>query len=182
MVPTTPQGDSDPRVELCLSLGFGGIIVVHGLVVAGAKGAIEKLTAKGLKARNLTRLSYSASALKALGYNGEALEKLGFKRVAPKGDSTEGSVQPPGLYHRPLPEYWAFSHRQYGLRVGVFRVLEALARHGVTPTVAMPTSAPVHERRRSRQPSDIGWGMKLCSHCRNVRRDEGEPDDMDGKR
>ena len=26
----------------------------------------------------------------------------------------------------------------------------------VTPTVAMPTSAPVHERRRSRQPSDIG--------------------------
>ena len=49
----------------------------------------------------------------------------------------EGSVQPPGLYHRPLPEYWAFTHRQYGLRVGAFRVLEALARHDVTPTVAM---------------------------------------------
>ena len=49
----------------------------------------------------------------------------------------EGSVQPPGLYHRPLPEYWAFTHRQYGLRVGVFRVLDALARHGITPTVAM---------------------------------------------
>ena len=49
----------------------------------------------------------------------------------------EGSVQPPGLYHRPLPEYWAFTHRQYGLRVGVFRVLEALARHGITPTIAL---------------------------------------------
>ena len=49
----------------------------------------------------------------------------------------DGSVQPPGLYHRPLPEYWAFTHRQYGLRVGVFRVLEALTRHGITPTVAM---------------------------------------------
>ena len=49
----------------------------------------------------------------------------------------EGSVQPPGLYHRPLPEYWAFTHRQYGLRVGVFRVLEALARHAITPTIAL---------------------------------------------
>jgi peptidoglycan/xylan/chitin deacetylase (PgdA/CDA1 family) len=49
----------------------------------------------------------------------------------------EGSVQPPGLYHRPLPEYWAFTHRQYGLRVGVFRVLEALARHDIRPTIAM---------------------------------------------
>ena len=49
----------------------------------------------------------------------------------------EGSVQPPGLYHRPRPEYWAFTHRQYGLRVGVFRVLDALARHGITPTIAM---------------------------------------------
>ena len=49
----------------------------------------------------------------------------------------EGSVQPPGQYHRPLPEYWAFTHRQYGLRVGVFRVLEALARHRITPTIAL---------------------------------------------
>ena len=49
----------------------------------------------------------------------------------------EGSVQPPGQYHRPLPEYWAYTHRQYGLRVGVFRVLEALARHGIAPTIAL---------------------------------------------
>ena len=49
----------------------------------------------------------------------------------------EGSVQPPGQFHRPLPEYWAFTHRQYGLRVGVFRVLATLARHGVTPTIAI---------------------------------------------
>lgn len=96
MVPTRPEGDSDPRVELCLTLGFEGIIEVHGLVMAGAKGAIEKLTAKGLKAKNLTRLGYSASALKALGYDGKALEKLGFKRVVPKGESAEGGVQPRG--------------------------------------------------------------------------------------
>ncbi len=49
----------------------------------------------------------------------------------------DGTVQPPGLYHRPLPEYWAFTHRQYGLRVGVFRVLDVLEKHGIPPTVAM---------------------------------------------
>lgn len=49
----------------------------------------------------------------------------------------EGSVPPPGVYHRPLPEYWAFSHRQYGLRVGVFRVLDVLEAHGVRPTIAI---------------------------------------------
>ena len=56
----------------------------------------------------------------------------------------EGSVQPPGQYHRPLPEYWAYTHRQYGLRVGVFRVLEALARHGFTPTVALDALTARH--------------------------------------
>ena len=49
----------------------------------------------------------------------------------------EGSAQPPGQYHRPRPEYWAYTHRQYGLRVGAFRVLDALARHGITPTIAL---------------------------------------------
>lgn len=48
----------------------------------------------------------------------------------------------------------------------------------VTPTVAMPTSAPAQARRRSRQPSVIGVGAKLYSHCRSVRRDGEEPDDM----
>ncbi|WP_224022348.1 hypothetical protein [Burkholderia vietnamiensis] len=38
----------------------------------------------------------------------------------------------------------------------------------------------MHERMRSRQPSVIGWGMKLCSHWRSLRRGDGVgPDDMD---
>lgn len=49
----------------------------------------------------------------------------------------DGSVQPPGLYHRPLPEYWAFSIRQYGLRIGIFRILDVLEKHGIPATVAM---------------------------------------------
>ncbi len=52
-------------------------------------------------------------------------------------DPPEGSYQPPGLYDRPLPEYRAITHREYGHRVGVFRVLDALERHRLRPTVAM---------------------------------------------
>src|SRR5918998_1611684 len=39
------------------------------------------------------------------------------------------------------PDYRTWSQREYGNRVGVFRVLEALDRHGVRPTVAANASA-----------------------------------------
>ncbi len=54
----------------------------------------------------------------------------------------EGSYQPPGFYshlamQRPILEPWAISHREYGHRVGIFRVLEVLQNHGIKPTIAM---------------------------------------------
>ncbi len=52
-----------------------------------------------------------------------------------------GSYQSPtlagGLAPRPFPDYARFSHREYGHRVGIFRVLDALDRHGMKATVAM---------------------------------------------
>ena len=37
----------------------------------------------------------------------------------------------------PFPDVTRWSHREYGHRVGVFRVLDTLARYGICPTVAM---------------------------------------------
>src|SRR5687767_11748587 len=37
----------------------------------------------------------------------------------------------------PFPDVTAWSHREYGNRVGVFRVLDVLKTHGITPTIAM---------------------------------------------
>ena len=53
-----------------------------------------------------------------------------------------GSVQAPHLYshlamQRPLPEFWLISQREYGHRIGIFRLCEVLAKHGVRPTIAM---------------------------------------------
>ena len=42
-----------------------------------------------------------------------------------------------GLTPRPFPDYALFSHREYGHRVGIFRVLDGLERHGIKATVAM---------------------------------------------
>jgi peptidoglycan/xylan/chitin deacetylase (PgdA/CDA1 family) len=53
-----------------------------------------------------------------------------------------GSVQAPNLYahlavRRPIPELWSVSHREYGHRVGIFRLIELLEKHGIRPTIAM---------------------------------------------
>ena len=39
----------------------------------------------------------------------------------------------------PYPDITAWSGREYGHRVGIFRVLDVLDRHGIKPTVAMDT-------------------------------------------
>ena len=55
-------------------------------------------------------------------------------------DPPEGSFsadQAGGLGVRPFPDYPRFSHREYGHRVGIFRVLDVLEKHGIKPTVAM---------------------------------------------
>ena len=58
-----------------------------------------------------------------------------FQWAPPEGSHTPGLAG--GLGIRPFPDYARFSHREYGHRVGVFRVLDVLQRHGISPTVAM---------------------------------------------
>jgi len=42
-----------------------------------------------------------------------------------------------GLGARGFPDYARLSHREYGHRVGIFRVLDTLRKHGIPATVAM---------------------------------------------
>ncbi len=43
----------------------------------------------------------------------------------------------PGGMDRPYPSVWDFSTRDYGNRVGIFRLFRVLDKHGITPTAAM---------------------------------------------
>ena len=59
------------------------------------------------------------------------------------------SYQSPNVYshlamQRPLVEFWTISHREYGHRIGIFRVLDVLEKHGITPTVAMDAKTATH--------------------------------------
>jgi peptidoglycan/xylan/chitin deacetylase (PgdA/CDA1 family) len=56
-------------------------------------------------------------------------------------DPPSGSFQSPllagGLGQRPYPDYARQSHREYGHRIGISRVLDVLAQHGIPATVAV---------------------------------------------
>ena len=61
------------------------------------------------------------------------LEKMEWE---PPADSFTVSLAG-GIADRPFPDYARVSHREYGHRVGIFRVLDVLEKHGIRPTVAM---------------------------------------------
>tara|TARA_B100001750_G_scaffold247316_1_gene272643 strand:- start:612 stop:1448 length:837 start_codon:yes stop_codon:yes gene_type:complete len=49
-----------------------------------------------------------------------------------------------GLIKLPAPDYVQLTHREYGHRVGVFRLLDALDRHGIPVTVAVDALTAIH--------------------------------------
>ena len=61
------------------------------------------------------------------------LEKMEWQ--APDGSFTVSLAG--GIADRPFPDYARVAHREYGHRVGIFRVLDVLEKHGIKPTVAM---------------------------------------------
>ncbi len=61
------------------------------------------------------------------------LEKMEWE--APPGSFTVSLAG--GIADRPFPDYARVSHREYGHRVGIFRVLDVLEKHGIRPTIAM---------------------------------------------
>jgi allantoinase len=58
---------------------------------------------------------------------------------APQGESPDPRiVSPLGKF---FPDWLTWSHRQYGARVGIFRILDVLDRFDVRPSVALGTAA-----------------------------------------
>ena len=69
-----------------------------------------------------------------------------------------------GLGDRAFPDYARVSHREYGHRVGIFRVLDVLEKHGIRPTVAVDAMTAeanpyLIEHCRQRGAEIIGHGI-----------------------
>lgn len=59
-------------------------------------------------------------------------------------------LSPAAMDGAPFPDVIAWSHREYGHRVGIFRVLDVLARHGAAPgSVAAPAPSSRHSLART---------------------------------
>ena len=61
----------------------------------------------------------------------------------------KGSVRAPNLYshlamQRPIVEPWLVSYRDYGHRIGIFRVLEVLEKNGIPPTISVDAMTARH--------------------------------------
>jgi len=69
---------------------------------------------------------------------------------------------------RPFPDYARLSHREYGHRVGIFRVLDVLKRHGIKATVALDAMTAENYPYLVRHL--LGWGCEIIGHGVSVSR------------
>ena len=69
---------------------------------------------------------------------------------------------------RPFPDYTRMSHREYGHRVGIFRVLDALEKAGIPATVAMDAMTAENYPYLVRHCLDRG--CEIIAHGKSVSR------------
>jgi len=80
-------------------------------------------------------------------------------------DPPEGSVRDPrygGALGSYFPDYLNYSHREHGNRIGFWRVLEILDKHGIKPTV--PVNAMLAERYPRMVEECVKRGWEIAGH------------------
>ena len=80
---------------------------------------------------------------------------------APAGAALPLSL-PGGFGRGPYPDFRTYSNREYGNRIGVFRVMEVLDRHGLKATAAV--DATVAHDRRTLVEEAVKRGWEIAAH------------------
>lgn len=73
-----------------------------------------------------------------------------------------------GLGNLPYPDYVRLTHREYGHRVGIFRILDVLEKHGIPATIAMDALTAEHYPYLVRHCKDRG--CEFVGHGQSVSR------------
>lgn len=87
---------------------------------------------------------------------------------APPEGSFETRRLAGGLGRLPAPDYARLTHREYGHRVGIFRVLDVLEKHGIPATIAMDALTVEHYPYLMRHCLDRG--AEIIGHGISVNR------------
>ena len=72
------------------------------------------------------------------------LVNLEYTEWLPPAGSFQAAPAVAGMIPRPYPDYARLTHREYGHRVGIFRVLDVLEKYDIPPTVVMDALTAEH--------------------------------------
>ena len=78
--------------------------------------------------------------------------------MAPKG------VKPPGGLERPYPDYWNYTLRDYGNRVGFARIFRALEERGLQASVAMSSRLAERYPHVLQEVNRLGFELRRARH------------------
>ncbi len=77
----------------------------------------------------------------------------------PPPEAFTPAMVPGGFGRGPYPDYRAFSMREYGNRVGVFRLMDVLSAHGLRATLAADAFVARHRRPVVERALALGWDL-----------------------
>lgn len=75
----------------------------------------------------------------------------------------------------PVPDVPSWSSRDYGNRVGVFRMMRVLDKHGIRGTVALNSDLCEHHPQIIREGNNLGWEWKGHNQSNTRRLNEAAP-------
>ncbi len=80
----------------------------------------------------------------------------------------------------PVPDVPAWSARDYGNRVGVFRLMEVLTRYGIRGTVALNSELCAHHPEIIAEGNKLGWEWMGHNESNTRRLNEAAPGEEPG--
>ncbi|SRR5581483_2594212 len=96
--------------------------------------------------------------------------------VAPNIESFHIDIPIPGV-NSPLPDVTNYSLRDYGSRVGVFRMMDVLDKHGIRATVLLNSDVCAHHPAIIEEGNRRGWEWLGHGVTNNVRINQYPPDE-----
>ena len=80
----------------------------------------------------------------------------------------------------PLPNIFAWSRRDYGNRIGVFRVMDVLSKRNIRATVALYSEVCTEHPRIIERGNELGW--EFMAHCQSNARPINKMEPAEEKR
>lgn len=77
-------------------------------------------------------------------------------------DGGNAPFRPTGALDRPYPDLWGYAARDYGLRIGIYRIVKALDRHGIRATAAVNSAVALRSPKLLDMLADHRWEI-MCA-------------------